>query len=149
MGTEIFKIDASWAEKLKKTIGSQRFCRQLYISWTSGLSQTFKPPKWQLTQFCTFIPLWLCPSVSKSIRFSRVTKKNMFKISICQDFTTSTPNPDSALEGYKTYPGPGHRKKVRHVSDIWQCHDWRHQYSDRLWVAKTKREVICRQSSQF
>ena len=55
---------------------------------------------------------------SKSIRFSRVTKKRMFKISICQDFTTSTPNPDSALEGYKTYPGPGHRKKVRHVSDV-------------------------------
>ena len=42
----------------------------------------------------------------------------MFKISICQDFTTSTPNPDSTLEGYKTYPGPGHRKKVRLVSDV-------------------------------
>ena len=46
------------------------------------------------------------------------THYNSVKISIVQDFTTSTPNPDSTLEGYKTYPGPGHRKKVRLVSDV-------------------------------
>ena len=29
-----------------------------------------------------------------------------------QEFTTSTPNPEDMLEGYKTYPGPGQRKKT-------------------------------------
>ena len=32
MGTEIFKIDASWAEKLTKTRGSHRLWRQLYVN---------------------------------------------------------------------------------------------------------------------
>ena len=32
-------------------------------------------------------------------------------MSSCQEFTTSTPNPEEMLEGYKTYPGPGQRKK--------------------------------------
>ena len=31
MGTEIFKIDASWPEKLTKTRGSQRLWHQLYF----------------------------------------------------------------------------------------------------------------------
>ena len=31
MGTEIFKIDASWAGTLTKTRGSQRLGHQLYI----------------------------------------------------------------------------------------------------------------------
>ena len=43
MGTEIFKIDASWTEKLTKTRGSQRLLRQLYLGGLKSVFEVSQP----------------------------------------------------------------------------------------------------------
>ena len=71
MGTEIFKIDASWTEKLTKTRGSQRFCRQLYIHQDLVLVALVISLVWCLPEQSVWKSSFLLKNVGKIINFWR------------------------------------------------------------------------------